>query len=84
MEKILSGFINRCCLVYVYDILIFSYSIEVMIANPDALLGRIFHEGGSINPGKLKLLAEEIDFLGHTIGKSRLIGTIKDISAIRE
>jgi Reverse transcriptase (RNA-dependent DNA polymerase) len=84
MEKILSGLINRCCLVCVDDILIFGDSIEVMIANPDAVLERIPHEGGSINLGKSKFLAEEIDFLGHTIGKNGLTATYTDISAIIE
>jgi hypothetical protein len=70
--------------VYVDDILIFGDSIEVMIANLDAVLGRISHEGGSIDLGRSKFLAEEIDFLGHTIGKSGLTATNKDISAIKE
>jgi Reverse transcriptase (RNA-dependent DNA polymerase) len=77
IEKILSGLINRCCLVYIDDIIIFGDSIEVMIANLDAVLGRISREGGSIELGKSKFLAEEIDFLGHTIGKSGLTATIR-------
>jgi Reverse transcriptase (RNA-dependent DNA polymerase) len=84
MEKILSGLINRCCSVYIDDILIFGDSIEVMIANLDAVLGIISHEGGSIDLGKSKFLAEEIDFLGYTIGKNGLTAPNKDISAIRE
>jgi Reverse transcriptase (RNA-dependent DNA polymerase) len=84
IEKIISGLINRCCLVHVDDILIFGNSIEVMIANLDAVFGRISHEGGSIDLGKSKFLAEEIDFLGYTIEKNGLPTTNKDIFAIRE
>jgi Reverse transcriptase (RNA-dependent DNA polymerase) len=84
MEKILSGLINKCCLVYVDDIPIFGNSIEGMIAILDAVLGRISHQGGSINLGKSKFLRQEIDFLGHTIGESGLTASNKDISAIRE
>jgi Reverse transcriptase (RNA-dependent DNA polymerase) len=84
MERLLSQLINRCCLVYVDDILIFGNSIEVMIDNLDAVLRRKSNKGGSINLGKSKFLAEEIDFLGHTIGKNGLTATYKDISAIRE
>jgi hypothetical protein len=32
--------------------------------------------------GKSKFLGEEIDFLGHTIGKKGMMATYKDISAI--
>jgi Reverse transcriptase (RNA-dependent DNA polymerase) len=84
MERILSGLINKCCYVYVNDILIYGDSIKVRIANLNAVLGRISYVRDRINLEKLKFLAEETDFPGHTIGKSGLTATNKDISAIRE
>jgi Reverse transcriptase (RNA-dependent DNA polymerase)/RNase H-like domain found in reverse transcriptase len=83
MEKILGTLINRSCLVYVDDILIFEESIEKLLNNLAAVLERISSEGGSIDLGKSKFLAEEIDFLGHTIGKKGMMATSKDISAIK-
>jgi RNase H-like domain found in reverse transcriptase/Reverse transcriptase (RNA-dependent DNA polymerase)/Integrase zinc binding domain/Integrase core domain len=82
MEKILGGLINRSCLVYVDDILIFAETFDKFLINLDEVIGRISIEGGSIDLGKSKFLAEEIDFLGHTIGKNVLMATEKDISAI--
>jgi Reverse transcriptase (RNA-dependent DNA polymerase) len=82
MEKILRGLINKICLVYVDDILIFAETFDKLLANLDDVIGRISSEGGSIDLGKSKFLGEEIDFLGHTIGKKGMIATSKDISAI--
>jgi Reverse transcriptase (RNA-dependent DNA polymerase) len=82
MEKIHGTLINRCCLVYDDDILIFGESIKKLLKNLDAVLERISSEGGSIDLGKSKFLAEEIDFLGHTIRKKGMMATLKDISAI--
>jgi hypothetical protein len=84
MGKILSRLINRCCLVYVIDVLIFGESIEIMIANLDAVLRRISNEGGTITLGKSEMFAEEIDFLVHTIEKTALTLTEKDISAKKD
>jgi RNase H-like domain found in reverse transcriptase/Reverse transcriptase (RNA-dependent DNA polymerase) len=81
-EKILHILINVCCLVYVGDILIFGENIENMIKNLDLVLGRIATEGGSIDLEKSRFLAEEIDFLGHTIGKGGLSATNKGVSAL--
>jgi hypothetical protein len=55
-----------------------------LISNLDAVLGRISHERDSIDLRRSKFLAEEMYFLGHTIGKSGLTATNKDIFAIRE
>jgi Reverse transcriptase (RNA-dependent DNA polymerase) len=68
MEMILGGLINKNCLVYVDDILIFALTFEKLLTNLDDVIGCISSKGGSIDLGKSKFLAEEIDFLGHTIG----------------
>jgi Reverse transcriptase (RNA-dependent DNA polymerase) len=83
MEKILGTLINRRCLVYVDDILIYGESFEKLLSNLEAVLERISSEGGSIDLGKSKFLGEEINFLGHTIGKKGMKATLKDISAIK-
>jgi hypothetical protein len=41
-----------------------------MLANLDKVLERIKHEGGTIDLGKSKFIAEEIDFLRHKIGRN--------------
>jgi hypothetical protein len=84
IEMILSGLANRCCLVYVKGIHIFGDSIEVMIANLDAVIVRISPEGASINLGKSKFLSEKTVFQGHTIGMSGPTATFMDISAVNE
>jgi hypothetical protein len=53
-----------------------------MQANLDVVLGRRKDKGGSINIRKSKFLAEEIDFLGHNIGRNRIQAMDKDITAI--
>jgi Reverse transcriptase (RNA-dependent DNA polymerase) len=82
MEEILGGLINKSCLVYVDDILIFAETFDKLLTNLGDVIGRISNEGGSIDLKKSKFFAEEIDFLGHTIGKNGLMATEKDISAI--
>jgi Reverse transcriptase (RNA-dependent DNA polymerase) len=83
MENILGGLINKSCLVYVDDILIFAETFDKLLTNLDDVIGRISSEGGSIDLGKSKFLVEEIDFLGHTIGTKGLMATENDISAIK-
>jgi Reverse transcriptase (RNA-dependent DNA polymerase) len=83
MEKILCGLINKSCLVFVDDILIFVATFDKLLIYLDDVIGRISSEGGSIDLGKSKFLAKEIDFLGHTIGAKGLMATEKDISAIK-
>jgi hypothetical protein len=82
MEKILGTLIYRCCVVNVKDILIFGESIEILLSNLDAGLERISSDSWSINLGKLNFLADEIDFLGHSIGMKGMMATLKDISVI--
>jgi hypothetical protein len=83
MERILGGLIKQKCLVYVDDILIFAETFDKLLINLDDVIGRTSSDGGSIDLGMLKFLVEEINFLGCTIGAKGLMGTEKDISAIK-
>jgi Reverse transcriptase (RNA-dependent DNA polymerase) len=69
MEIVLDGLIEKHCLVYVDDALIFGKTFNHMLESLDLVLDRINKEGGSKDFGKSRFLAEEIDFLGQRIGK---------------
>jgi hypothetical protein len=53
-----------------------------MLESLDLVLGRINKEGGSIDLGISRFLAEEIDFLGHRIRKNGIRAMEKDIKAL--
>jgi Reverse transcriptase (RNA-dependent DNA polymerase) len=52
MEKILGRLINKSCLVYVDDILIFTETFDKLLINLEDVIGRISGKGGSIDLGK--------------------------------
>jgi Reverse transcriptase (RNA-dependent DNA polymerase) len=82
MERVLEGLLEKHCLVYVDDVLIFGKTFNHMLESLDLVLGRINKDRGSIDLGKSRFLAEEIDFLGHRIGKNGIQPMEKDIKPI--
>jgi Reverse transcriptase (RNA-dependent DNA polymerase) len=56
IKKILGTLVNRCCLVYVDNILIFGESIEILLGCFHAVVERISSESGSIGFGLSKFL----------------------------
>jgi hypothetical protein len=54
--------VYKICLIYIDDILTFGKSFEGMCLNLDKVSGRIGDKGESIDMGKSRFLAKEIDF----------------------
>ena len=81
MEKVLSGLIPHCCVVYVDDILVFGRTKEQSEENLRLVLQRLREAGLTLASDKCKLLQPEVKFLGHVINAE---GTAMDPEKIKD
>ena len=70
MNEVLKPFINRFCVVYLDDILVFSRSRQEHIKHLELVLERLHREKLKINLEKCSFLHEELVFLGFIISKN--------------
>ena len=69
MQTVLRKELNKFCMVYIDDIIIFSNTIEEHIEHVKAVLTALHKHKFFAKLSKCKFLVEEIDFLGHVITK---------------
>ena len=67
MEKVLTGLVPKCCVVYVDDILVFGKELSEARDNLKLVLGRLKEAGLTLAGDKCKILQNEVKFLGHVI-----------------
>lgn len=67
INKVLQKFIDRTCVVYLDDILIFSKTQEEHTQHVHEILQALQDANLLVEPEKSKFYAQEVDFLGHTI-----------------
>ena len=64
MEDMLRGLLNRICLVYLDDIIIFGSTLEEALENLGTVLTRIEDWGLKLKPSKCKLFRNKVEYLG--------------------
>ncbi len=67
MDGVLSGLINRICLCYIDDIIVYGKTIEELISNLDEVLLRLRQNNLLLKPKKCTFFQTSVNFLGHVI-----------------
>lgn len=67
MDLILRGLVNRICLVYLDDIIVFSTSLQEHIVNLREIFNRLRDAGMKIQLDKSEFLHKEVSYLGHIV-----------------
>jgi transposase InsO family protein len=68
VDVMLSGLNWKICLVYIDDILIFSESFEMHLADLQLVFDRLKQSGFSVKLSKCSFAKKEVTFLGHVVG----------------
>lgn len=84
MNHVLRELINKICVVYLDDILIFSTSLEEHIMNVKKVFERIKSAGLKIHTDKCNFLKRETEFLGHILTPEGLKPNPNKIRCIQE
>jgi hypothetical protein len=84
MDLLLMGMNNRCALVYIDDILIFSDTFEQHLIDLEELFRRLVQSEFSIKLTKCHFGKREVDYLGHTINQHGVSPDLKKVKAISE
>eukprot|EP00171_Calliarthron_tuberculosum_P005616 IDg5616t1 len=84
MNEVLSGFVDKFCLVYLDDILIFSETAEDHRKHVEAVLGRLRKHRLYASPGKCYFMQDEVEFLGIVVNQEGLKVNQDKISLIRD
>ena len=69
MEHVLKGLHWSSCLVYLYDIIIYSRTIEERLARLAEVLTRLREANLKIKPSKCHLLQKSVCYLGHVVSR---------------
>ncbi|CAI7819784.1 unnamed protein product [Closterium sp. NIES-53] len=84
MNRVFREFLNKCVIVYLDDILIFSRTREQHLRDLDAVVKRL-QENSLITKGfKCEFLKQELEFLGHVIPRNGIKIDPTKIKAIQE
>ena len=84
INKVLGDLLGRVCLVHMDDILIMSADLESHASAVRQVLDRLRQAHHYVKARKCKWPVEEVEFLGHTIGRDGLKASPAMIQAVRE
>ena len=82
MEKVLGEIINKICLVYLDDVIIFSKTFEGMLDNLREVLLRLRSANLKLNPKKCSLFSRKVRYLGHIVSEEGLTTDTEKTSAV--
>lgn len=82
MNKVLSGLIGRCCMVYIDDIVIYSKSAKEHAQHLAAVLQRLRETGLQLKPSKCNFGLPEIELLGYKVNAEGIQPLESRVSAI--
>ena len=69
MEDMLRGLLNKVCLVYLDDIIVFGKTLKEAASNLELVLMRLIEWGLKLKPSKCKLFRREVDYLGRIVSE---------------
>jgi len=84
MEEVLQQLINKICLVYLDDVIIFSENFEDMLERLVQVFQRLRSANLKLNPKKCSFLRKEIKYLGHVISEKGVSTDEGKISSVRD
>lgn len=83
MERVLDGLRGHICLVYLYDIIVYSSSVAQHFDQLEAVLDRLHKAHLTINMKKSRFCLMEIRFLGHIVSGKGVSADPDKVEAIR-
>ena len=83
MNKVLSGLIGRCCMVYIDDIVIFSHTPEEHAQHLEEVFERLRQAGLQLKPSKCSFGLSKIDLLGHSVSADGIQPLPERVEAIQ-
>lgn len=84
MNKVLSGLIGKCCIVYIDDVCIFSKTVEEHAEHLRLVLQRLKEAGLQVKPSKCHFEKPEIELLGFVVSKDGIRPLPDKVKAIAE
>ncbi len=84
MNKVLSGLIGKCCMVYLDDIVIYSKNEEQHAIHVKAVLQRLRNAGLQLKPSKCIFGMKEIQLLGYKVCAQGISPLPERVEAIRQ
>jgi len=84
MEEVLQQLINKICLVYLDDVIIFSENFENMLERLVQVFQRLRSANLKLNKKKCSFLRKEIKYLGHVILEREVSTDEEKISSVRD
>ena len=83
MEKVLRPILNKICLVYLDDVIIFGKNFEEMLANLREVLLLLDKANLKLNPKKCSLFSREVKYLGHVVSENGISTDPEKIECVR-
>lgn len=84
IDMILSGVKWKTCLVYLDDIIVFSKDHKDHLAHLEEIFELLARAGVSLKATKCFLFQDEVEYLGHIVGKGQLRVNEKNLVGLRE
>jgi len=82
MEKVLHGVLDKICLVYLDDVIVYSKTFTGMLENLREIFLRLRGTNLKINPKKCSLFSREVKYLDHIISEKGIATDPEKTSAI--
>ena len=82
MEDMLRGLLNKVCLVYLDDIIVFGKTLNEAASNLELVLMRLIEWGLKLKPSKCKLFRQEVDYLGRIVSERGIEANPGKIQAV--
>jgi len=83
VDMILSGVKSKTCLVHFDDVIVFSRTVKEHITNLDEVSGLLSRAGVSLKASKCYLFQEEVEYLGHIVGRGHMQVNEKNLVGLR-
>jgi len=83
MNKVLSGLIGRCCMVYIDDVVVFSKTTTEHLQHLEQVFQRLRSAGLQLKPTKCSFLLEEVELLGHRVSGRGISPLPEKVEAIK-
>lgn len=83
MEEVLQGILNKICLVYLDDVIIFGKDFSEMLKNLKLVFQRLKLANLKVNPKKCVFFGKKIKYLGHVISAEGVSTDPEKITAVK-
>ena len=87
MQRVLAGLqsvsASDFVSVYLDDVIVFSETLEVHTAHLKAVFDRFRSAGLMLNPGKCKIVHDEVEYLGHVVTPQGFQPNFRNLNAVR-